>query len=169
MKTFDDLLEYELGEEVQLFNAPRQNPRNCFETGTKGKIIEFFENGLMIETEKGEQIRVYLPVVVCKCKSKSIIKEDIEAGNSPFDADEVFHKEMKAYPDETLGISDIHKYSHKLFDAFEKLEFRITFNKAIQAFYLERGLYVVRSESMGKYQYTLVEASSEEMAIRKCM
>ena len=31
-------------------------------------------------------------------------------------------KEMKAYPDETLGISDIHKYSHILFDAFEKLE-----------------------------------------------
>ena len=92
-----------------------------------------------------------------------------ETGNSPFDADEVFHKEMKAYPDETLGISDIHKYSHKLFDAFEKLEFRTTFNKAIQAFYLERGLYVVRSHSMGKYQYTLVEASSEEMAIRKCM
>lgn len=92
-----------------------------------------------------------------------------EAGNSPFDADEVFHKEMKAYSDETLGISDIHKYSHKLFDAFEKLEFRTTFNKAIQAFYLESGLYVVRSHSMGKYQYTLVEASSEEMAIRKCM
>ena len=76
---------------------------------------------------------------------------------------------MKAYPDETLGISDIHKYSHKLFDAFEKLEFRTTFNKALQAFYLEEGLYVVRSESMDKYQYTLVEASSEEMAIRKCM
>lgn len=78
-------------------------------------------------------------------------------------------KEIEAYTDETLGISDIHKYSHKLFDAFEKLEFRTTFNKAIQAFYLERGLYVVRSHSMGKYQYTLVEASSEEMAIRKCM
>ena len=169
MKTFDDLLKYELGEEVQLINAPRQNPQNCFETGTKGKIIEFFENGLMIKTENKEQIRIYLPVVVCKCKSKSIIKEDIEAGNSPFDADEVFHKEMKAYPDETLGISDIHKYSHKLFDAFENLEFRVTFNKALQAFYLEEGLYVVRSHSMGKYQYTLVEASSEEMAIRKCM
>ena len=68
MRTFDDLLEYELGEEVQLFNAPRQNPRNCFETGTKGKIVEFFENGLMLETEKGEQIRIYLPVVVCKCR-----------------------------------------------------------------------------------------------------
>lgn len=78
-------------------------------------------------------------------------------------------KEIEAYTDKILGISDIHKYSHKLFDVFEKLEFRTTFNKAIQAFYLERGLYVVRSHSMGKYQYTLVEASSEEMAIRKCM
>lgn len=68
-----------------------------------------------------------------------------------------------------LGISDIHEHSHKLFDAFGKLEFRTTFNKAIQAFYLERGLYVVRSYSMGKYQYTLVEASSEEWAIRKCI
>lgn len=74
--------------------------------------------------------------------------------------------ELKAYADETLGISDIHKYSHKLFDAFEKLEFRTTFNKAIQAFYLERGLYVVRSDSMGKYQYTLVEASSEEKKLK---
>lgn len=71
--------------------------------------------------------------------------------------------------DEALGISDIHKYSHKLFDAFGKLEFRTTFNKAIQAFYLERNLYVVRSYSMGKYMYTLVEADSEEWAIRKCM
>ncbi len=68
MKTFDDLLEYELGEEVQLFNAPRQNPRNNFETGTKGKIVEFFENGFEIKTDKDEQIRVYLPVVVYKCK-----------------------------------------------------------------------------------------------------
>lgn len=66
MKTFDDLLEYELGEEVVLFEAPRQNPRNSFKIGTKGKIVEFFEDGLMIETEKEEQIRIYLPVVVCK-------------------------------------------------------------------------------------------------------
>ena len=71
--------------------------------------------------------------------------------------------------DEILGISDIHKYSHKLFGCFNELDFRTSFNKALQAFYLEKGLYVVRSKSMGKYQYTLVEASSEEMAIRKCM
>lgn len=168
MRTFDDLLKYEIGEEVQLFNAPRQNPLNSFETGTKGKIIAFFEDGFQIITDKGERITAYLPFVCTKCK-ENIIKEDANASNSPFDADEVFHKEMKAYPDETLGISDIHKYSHKLFEAFEKLEFRTTFNKAIQAFYLERGLYVVRSHSMGKYQYTLVEASSEEMAIIKCI
>lgn len=74
-----------------------------------------------------------------------------------------------AYPNEALGINDIIKYSHKLFDTFEKLEFRPTFNKAVQAFYLEIGLYVVRSKCMGKYQYTLVEASSEEMAIGKCI
>lgn len=83
-------------------------------------------------------------------------------------------EEMKAYPDraykdKTLGISDVHKYSHKLFDAFNKLEFRTTFSKSLQAFYLERGLYVVREHVNGKYQFTLVEASSEKMAIRKCM
>ena len=76
---------------------------------------------------------------------------------------------MKTYPNEALGINDIIKYSHKLFDTFEKLEFITTFNKAVQAFYLEIGLYVVRSKCMGKYQYTLVEASSEEMAIGKCI
>ena len=83
--------------------------------------------------------------------------------------DEVFNKEMKAYPEETLGISDIHKYSHRLFDAFNKLDFRTTFSKSLQAFYLERRLYVVREHVNGKYQFTLVEASSEAMAIRKCM
>ena len=76
---------------------------------------------------------------------------------------------MKTYPNEALGINDMIKNSHILLDSFEKLEFRTTFNKSVQAFYLERGLYVVRSKCMGKYQYTLVEASSEEMAIGKCI
>lgn len=31
---------------------------------------------------------------------ENIILEDAQAGNSPFDADEVFNKEMKAYPKE---------------------------------------------------------------------
>ena len=70
MRTFDDLLEYELGDVIQLFNAPRANPRNNFETGTKGRIIFFEENGFLIETEKGEQIRTYLPFVCCKCEVK---------------------------------------------------------------------------------------------------
>ena len=33
---------------------------------------------------------------------KNIILEDAQAGNSPFDADEVFNKEMKAYPEEKV-------------------------------------------------------------------
>lgn len=68
MRTFDDLLEYELYDVIELYKAPRENPRNNFETGTKGKIIEFFENGFMIETEKGEKIRTYLPFVCRKRK-----------------------------------------------------------------------------------------------------
>lgn len=32
-------------------------------------------------------------------KDENIILEDAQVGNSPFDADEVFNKEMKAYPE----------------------------------------------------------------------
>lgn len=67
MRTFDDLLEYQLGDVVQLFEAPKQNPRNRFKTITKGKIVKFFEDGFNIETEEGECIRTYLPFVCCKC------------------------------------------------------------------------------------------------------
>jgi hypothetical protein len=35
-------------------------------------------------------------------KGENIILEDAQAGNSPFDADEVFNKEMKAYPEEKV-------------------------------------------------------------------
>lgn len=34
--------------------------------------------------------------------SENIILEDAKVGNSPFDADEVFNKEMKAYPEQFL-------------------------------------------------------------------
>ena len=33
---------------------------------------------------------------------ENIILEDAQAGNSPFDADEVFNKEVKAYPEEKV-------------------------------------------------------------------
>lgn len=71
--------------------------------------------------------------------------------------------------DTKLSISEIHEYAHKLFESFKDLDFRITYNKALQAFYLEERLYVVRSEICGKFQYTLVEAKSEEEAVRSCM
>lgn len=35
-------------------------------------------------------------------KGENIILEDAQAGNSPFDADEVFNKEMKAYLEENV-------------------------------------------------------------------
>jgi predicted RNase H-like nuclease (RuvC/YqgF family) len=35
-------------------------------------------------------------------KDENIILEDAQAGNSPFDAEEVFKKEMKAYPEEKV-------------------------------------------------------------------
>lgn len=35
-------------------------------------------------------------------KGENIILEDAQAGNSPFDADEVFNKEMKAYPEQKV-------------------------------------------------------------------
>ena len=50
-------------------------------------------NYLQVNAEKMEQAEQFL-------KGENIILEDAQAGNSPFDADEVFNKEMKAYPEE---------------------------------------------------------------------
>jgi hypothetical protein len=66
MRTFDDLREYELGDRVVLFEAPRQNPNNSFKTGTVGKISEFYANGFLLKTDYGEYIRTYLPFVCRK-------------------------------------------------------------------------------------------------------
>lgn len=73
MIAFDDLLEYELGDEVILFEAPRQNPNNSFKTGTKGKISEFYLNGFLIKTNYGECIRTYLPFV---CRKVSEVENE---------------------------------------------------------------------------------------------
>ena len=64
-----------------------------------------------------------------------------------------------------LSLNDIHEYAHKLFKSFNNLNFKSNYNYALQAFYLEKKLYVVRSND---YQYTLVETDSEEQAIKKC-
>jgi hypothetical protein len=67
-----------------------------------------------------------------------------------------------------LSLSDIHEYAHKLFKSFNNLNFKSNYNYALQAFYLEEKLYVVGSKILNDYQYTLVEADSEEQAIKKC-
>lgn len=70
MTTFDDLCDYELGDEVVLFEAPRQNPKNSFKTGTVGKISEFYADGFLVKTNYGECIRTYLPFVCKKEEDK---------------------------------------------------------------------------------------------------
>ena len=67
-----------------------------------------------------------------------------------------------------LSLSEIQEYSHKLFKSFDSLDFKSNYNYALQAVHLGEKLYVVRSKILDKYQYTLVEAGSEEQAIRKC-
>ena len=70
MKTFDDLCDYELGDKVVLFEAPKQNPKNSFKTGTVGKISEFYADGFLVKTNYGECIRTYLPFVCRKVVEK---------------------------------------------------------------------------------------------------
>ena len=53
-------------------------------------IVDYYPCYNKTITEQAEQF----------LKGENIILEDSQAGNSPFDADEVFHKEMKAYPEE---------------------------------------------------------------------
>lgn len=57
MYTFDDLLEYELGDVVVLYKSPLQHPMNNFKTLDKGKIIKFYENGFEIETKNGAKLK----------------------------------------------------------------------------------------------------------------
>ena len=49
------------GDVIQIFKSSKQNPMNKFKNGTKGKIELFYEDGILLETEKGELIRVYEP------------------------------------------------------------------------------------------------------------
>lgn len=61
------------------------------------EIIKYLVNAYPIITketlEKAEQF----------LNGVNIILEDVQAGNSPFNADEVFNKEMKAYPEEKVN------------------------------------------------------------------
>lgn len=132
---------------------------------TKGKVILYED-----ESTREKAIKLYWKIAKERCpfQEEEMVNSFLEGFIDCAEYLLLQNKGVKMTDaDENLGISNIHKYSHKLFDAFEKLEFRTTFNKARQTFYLEEDLYVVRSKSMGKYQYTLVEASSEEMAIEK--
>lgn len=120
-----------------------------------------------------------------KCPTCSVYKKKLFTGNldledvqkdslKPFRESESSenldykHIKLDTMEDNKLSLSEIQEYAHKLFKAFDNLDFKSNFNYALQAFYLEEKLYVVRSKSLNSYQYTLVEADSEEQAIRKC-
>lgn len=49
--------------------------------------------------QEGDKDYCYIADAEQFLKGENIILEDAQVGNSPFDADEVFNKEMKAYPE----------------------------------------------------------------------
>ena len=86
------------GLEVEVAkNSHRDRANKTQDQLTKAKeIIKYLVNAYPIITKETlEKAKQFL-------KGENIILEDAQAGNSPFDADEVFNKEMKAYPEEKV-------------------------------------------------------------------
>ena len=90
-----ELKEYKNGNFVQTTNEIIEGKDKRLDHSKELlKWIEwYFREGspnLVPYKHKLEEIKQFL-------KSENVILEDAQAGNSPFDADEVFNKEMKAY------------------------------------------------------------------------
>lgn len=66
------------------------------------KAKEIIKNSIVLLTKPRTALdtKTYLMKAEQFLKGENIILEDAQAGNSPFNADEVFNKEMKAYPKE---------------------------------------------------------------------
>lgn len=107
---------------------------------------------------------------MCNINLEEVQKDSLKPFRESESSENLDYKHIKldTLEDSKLSLSEIQEYAHKLFKSFDNLSFKSNYNYALQAFYLEDGLYVVRSKTLDKYQYTLVEASSEEEAIRKC-
>ena len=95
-------------------------------------------------------------------------KYEIYDGQPKYDKCSTCKYRTKVSGESELSLSEIQKYSHKLFKSFDNLDFKSNYNYTLQAVYLGEKLYVVRCNALDKYQYTLVEADSEIQAIRKC-
>ena len=86
-----ELKEYKNGNFVQTVNQIIEGKDKRLEQSKEllKWVIWYFRN-LVPYKHKLKEIEQFL-------KSENVILEDAQAGNSPFDADEVFNKEMKAY------------------------------------------------------------------------
>ena len=82
----------QLSQAKELLKKILATPRTIYRKDEDGEPTPFF-NPSYEELEK--QAEQFL-------NGEKIILEDAQAGNSPFDADEVFNKEMKAYPEEKV-------------------------------------------------------------------
>ena len=58
-----DFWKLTIGDEIELFKAPKQHPMNKFKSGTTGKVELFYEDGILLETKDGDLIRLYKPFV----------------------------------------------------------------------------------------------------------
>jgi hypothetical protein len=81
------------------FRICEKNADTYYDQLTKAKdLLQRFIK--WARTEHCEKFDAILVQAEQFLKDENIILEDAQAGNSPFDADEVFKKEMKAYPEE---------------------------------------------------------------------
>ena len=92
-----ELEEYKNGNFVQTVNQIIEGKDKRLEQAKKiiKGLLSCCRNYPQENAEKMKQAEQFL-------KGEDIILEDAQAGNSPFDADEVFNKEMKAYPEEKV-------------------------------------------------------------------
>ncbi len=93
---------------LELYESGGCKATNLFKCGVVKELKEQLTKAIGIikrwdETNRSAYIepsQELLEVTEQFLKGKNIILEDIQVGNSPFDADEVFNKEMRAYPEE---------------------------------------------------------------------
>lgn len=127
-KRFNDLEKENAELKEQRFSL--RNERNTFLVQNEQyekDLIDFNENltnakDLLLRfvelknkpCASGHSINMLLYENICAeteqfLNSENIILEDAKVGNSPFDADEVFNKEMKVYPEQFLKDSEVEK------------------------------------------------------------
>ena len=95
----EELKEYKNGNFVQTINQIIEGKDKRLTKASK-IIKDLLKNTSFLCSCKYEKSREIEKQAKQFLKGEDIILEDAQAGNGPFDADEVFNKEMKAYSEE---------------------------------------------------------------------